>query len=275
MHPGLQSYANQDLRNRSFRGQALNGADFSGTDLRGCDFSGAELVGANFERVKTGQTARQKVIWMGITIAVFLFSGHAMSRLVFGALGQTPSDRAWGYVCTLYISLCVAGISSGLRVVLRSHSNVNRAAFSLSAITTAAVNGFYYAGSLMGKNPQWAIAGAVGSSILTGLLLIRWCGISGAIAASMAGAVMGYGAAFLTGTTAIGFLSTQHFAGGILLSGLTLVLLWLTLQSLTLTFYQIRQAPGTLFRRANLTNARFDDASLNHADFSSAKGWQP
>ena len=85
---------------------------------------------------------------------------------------------------------------------------------------------------------------------------------------------MGYGAAFLTGATAIGFLSTSHFPGGILLSCFALVLLWLTLQSLTLTFYQIRQAPGTLFRHANLTNARFDAASLNHADFFDAQGWK-
>ena len=84
---------------------------------------------------------------------------------------------------------------------------------------------------------------------------------------------MGYGAAFLTGTTAISFLGTQHFTSGILLSCLTLILLWLTLQSFWLTWHQIRQAPGTLFCHANLTNARFDAASLNHTNFSNAQGW--
>lgn len=274
MHPRSRSYANQDLRNRSFRGQVFNNTDFSGADLRGCNFCGAELVGANFERVKMGQTVRQRLIWVGIAIATFLLSGHAVSGLVFGSLGQTPSDRAWSYVLALSISLCVAGISSGLQIVLPFGSKVNRAAFVGSAITAAAINGFYYGGSIMEKNPQWAIAGAIISGVVTGLFLIRWHGVSGAIAATMAGAVMGYGAAFLTGVTAIGFLSTGHFAGGILLSCFALVLLWLTLQSLTLTFYQIRQAPGTLFRRANLTNTRFDDASLNHADFFNAQGWK-
>ncbi|MEX0270369.1 pentapeptide repeat-containing protein [Leptolyngbyaceae cyanobacterium UHCC 1019] len=272
MHPRSRSYANQDLRNQSFRGHLLSKADFSGADLRGCDFCGAELVGANFERVKIGQTVRQRLIWVGIAIATFLLSSHAVSGLVFGALGQTPSDRAWGYVLALFLSLCVAGITSGLQTISPFGSKVNRAAFIVSAITTAAINGFYYAGSVMEKNPQWAIAGAVISGVVTGLFLIRWGGVSGAIAVNMAGAVMGYGAAFLTGVTAIGFLSTGHFAGGILLSCFALVLLWLTLQSLTLTFYEIRQAPGTLFRRANLTNARFDAAFLNHADFSNAQG---
>ena len=274
MHRRSRSYANQDLRNRSFQGQPLSGADFSGADLRGCDFSGAELIGTNFERVKTGQTARQQMIWIGIAIASFLLTGHAVSRLVFGVLGQTPSDRAWGYVIALYSSLCVAGVSSGLRIILPLRSIVNRAAFVLLALIAAAISGFYYAGSLMEKNPQWAIAGAVVSSVFTGLLLTRWCGVSGIIAATMAGAVMGYGAAFLTGTTAISFLGTQHFTSGILLSCLTLILLWLTLQSFWLTWHQIRQAPGTLFRYANLTNARCDDAPLNHADCSNAQGWK-
>ena len=273
MHRRSRSYANQDLRNRSFQGQPLSGADFSGADLRGCDFSGAELIGTNFERVKTGQTARQQMIWIGIAIASFLLTGHAVSRLVFGVLGQTPSDRAWGYVFALYISLCVAGVSSGLRIILSFRSKVNRAAFVLSASIAAAVNGFYYAGSVMEKNPQWAIAGAIISGVVTGLMLARWRGVSGAIAANMAVAVMGYGAAFLTGVTAIGFLSTRHFSEGILLSCFTLALLWLTLQSLKLTFYQIQQTPGTLFCHANLTNARFDAASLNHTNFSNAQGW--
>ncbi|MBM0743640.1 pentapeptide repeat-containing protein [Phormidium sp. CLA17] len=271
MHSRSRSYTNQDLRNQSFRGQSLNGADFSGADLRGCDFSGAELIGANFERMKTGQTARQQVIWMGIAIAVFLISGHAMSLLGSGALGQTPSDRGWGYVLALYISLCAAGIISGLRIVWPPRSRANHWALVLSAMIAAAVSGFYYAGIAMEKNPQWAIAGAVVSSVFTGLVLNRWRGISGAIAATMAGTVMGYGAAFLTGAMAIGFLSTQHFAGGLLLGCLTLVLIWLTLQSLKLTWHQIHQAPGTLFRCANLTNAQFDGASLIHTDFSKAQ----
>ncbi len=274
MYSRSHSYANQDLRNQSFRGQALNGIDFSGADLRGCDFSGAELIGATFEQVKTGQTSRQQLIWVGIAIATFLVSGHAISRLVFGALGQTPGDRAWGYALALYSSLCAAGISSGLRIMVPPRSTVDRAAFALSAILSAAISGFYYAGSVMGKDPQWAIAGAGVSSLFTGLLLTRWRGTSGMIAATMARAVMGYGAAFLTGTTAIAFLSTQHSASGILLSGLTLILLWLTLQSLKRVCHQIRQAPGTLFRRANLTHARFDNAPLNHTDFSNAQGWR-
>ncbi|PZV13515.1 MAG: hypothetical protein DCF22_10545 [Leptolyngbya sp.] len=36
----------------------------------------------------------------------------------------------------------------------------------------------------------------------------------------------------------------------------------------------MRQAPGTLFRHANLTNARFDGVSLNHTDFSNAQSWK-
>ncbi|MFB8790512.1 MAG: pentapeptide repeat-containing protein [Potamolinea sp.] len=64
------NFTNQDLRNRSFKGQNLIGADFSGCDIRGCNFSYALLQGANFERTKAGQTPRQFIPLVVVTIIV-------------------------------------------------------------------------------------------------------------------------------------------------------------------------------------------------------------
>ncbi len=56
------NFANQDLRDRSFKGRNLVGADFSGADIRGCDFSRAQLKSANFDNVLAGKSQRQTAI---------------------------------------------------------------------------------------------------------------------------------------------------------------------------------------------------------------------
>ncbi len=48
------------------------------------------LIDACFERARTGQTRRQRVIFLLLAIGVALVVADAISRLIFGALGQTP-----------------------------------------------------------------------------------------------------------------------------------------------------------------------------------------
>ncbi|MEE3717168.1 pentapeptide repeat-containing protein [Tumidithrix elongata RA019] len=80
------SYAEQDLRNRSFKGRKLAGHDFSHSDLRGCDFSDADLTGANFFGVKTGKTWQQTPIsillniLVGLLLLIFLAVVSFMSQ---------------------------------------------------------------------------------------------------------------------------------------------------------------------------------------------------
>lgn len=263
----LPNFAAQDLRHRSFRRQRLNGADFSGADIRGCNFSGAELIGAKFIRVKAGQTKRQRFLWLGVAAISLLVVGHAIYRLVFAALGQTPADQAWGFVIALYVSLGIAGAASGLRLCLPWTQQIAK---SISGIASAALVGFFYVGSATGNQSEWAILGAVLSGLLMGT--VKLWRPTAAIAISVAGSVAAYGFAFLIGATALAFLSTHHFGGGLLLGSLCILFLWLTINSLTIAVDEIRHSSGTLFRAANLTDANFTEASLRHTDFGDAVG---
>ena len=66
------NFANQDLRDRSFKGKNLVGADFSGADIRGCNFSRAQLKFASFDNVLAGKSQRQTAISSVISFAMAL-----------------------------------------------------------------------------------------------------------------------------------------------------------------------------------------------------------
>jgi hypothetical protein len=266
------NFANQDLRNRSFKSQNLNGANFSGCDLRGCDFSHALLQGANFERVKTGQTPRQFIPSVVLAGAVALLSVDAFSKMIFGLLGRTPAEGGWSFVIALGVSLAISGTFSGLRVMMRPKSLARRIATIVSGAASAALLGFFYGGSTTDNNVQIAIAGAVLGGVLMALICLRVRRPIVSVAVAAAGAVAGYGFAFFIGATAIAYLSVQKFVWGVFWSALSLGYIGLTMNSLTLLVREIRQGCGTSFRRADLTNAKFDRAILQNSDFSGAVG---
>lgn len=269
-HP--RSFANRDLRDRSFKHQALSGVDFSSADLRGCDFSRAQLIGANLQGIKTGQTLRQVIVRGAVAIAVMLGFGDAVMRLVYGSLGQTSDERAWSYVLVLCGVLGIAGAVSAARSFMSRKSRLAGLAGHLTASLSAALLGFYYAGSLAGNNPQAATAGAIGGGALL-LLISIWLKMPiVTIATTTAGAVAAYGAAFFSGAWAIAFLSTRSGVWGLLLSAVSLLYFWLTVRSLILLARQFRYAIGTSFWGANLTNAQFDGTPLPNTDFSNAIG---
>lgn len=264
------NFAHQDLRNRCFRRQPLNGADFRGADIRGCDFSQAQLVGANFTNAKAGQSRQQMVRSVGLVIIVAGMMAHPVSQLLFGVMGQVPGSAAWGFVPALYISLGIAGGLSGVSRCLKPRSRAGRVANWLSGVVSSALVGFFYGGSLTGNNATMAIIAAVG---LGGLMAIgrlqKQTAIGDAIVTT-AGAVAAYGFAFLVYTHALTGLHIQQVGWGSLFAVLSLFYLWLTLNSLVLTYQQLRQVPGTSFRHANLTHARFESAQLNNTDFTEA-----
>jgi len=262
------NFADQDLRNRSFQRQILNGANFSGSDLRGCSFTGAQLVGANFERARMGQTARQRTIWMGTAIATLLIVGHAISNLVAGSLGQTPSDKAWNYVVALVVSL---GLGSGLAELRsRLHHPLQQWVTILSHALVGAVVGFYYAGVATNKDPRWAIVGAlIGTAVA-----VSWAwrkSVSSAIGLRLASSLAAYGFSFLVGATALSLLNVGRLIPGGVLSVLSLLYLWLTWKGWVAVGGLIQHAPGTSFRHTNLTDAQFSQP-VGQADFTGAVG---
>lgn len=269
-NPRSIHFVNQDLRNRSFRRQSLNGADFRGADIRGCDFSQAQLVGADFTNAKAGQS-RQQILRLGVIIIIVAgIMVDTVSQLIFGALGQVPGGSAWGFIVALYLSLGVAGGLSGIRRLLKLRSRVSRTADWLSGVASSALVGFYYGGSLSGKNATIAIVGALSLAGVMALILFRNRSATLAAIVATAGAVAAYGFAFFVCTNALTWLHIQQIGVGGLLVVLSLIYLWLTLNSLVLAYCLIRQAPGTRFHNANLTHARFEAAQLNNTDFTGA-----
>jgi hypothetical protein len=270
--PNLRSlnFAHQDLRNRSFRRQALNGADFRGADIRGCDFSQAQLVGANFTGAKAGQS-RQQIVRLGAIVGLVAgIMADLVSQLIFGALGQVPSGSAWGFIVALYISLGMAGGLSGIRSVLKPRSLASQVAGLLSGISSAALAGFYYAGSLSGKNSMMAIVGAVSLGSLMAIVLFRYRTAIVAVIVDTTGAITAYGFAFFIYANGLTWFHIHQIGLGSFMVSLALLYLWLTLNSLVLTYQHIRQVPGTKFRHANLTHTCFEATQFNNTDFEGA-----
>lgn len=72
------NFANQDLRDRSFKGKNLVGANFSGADIRGCNFCRSQLKAANFANVRAGKSQRQAAIASLVSfVMALMFAGTA------------------------------------------------------------------------------------------------------------------------------------------------------------------------------------------------------
>ncbi len=274
--PSSLNFANQDLRNRCFKRQNLSGANFSGADLRGCDFSDALLQGANFERVQTGRTRKQQIPLVGAAAGVAIVSIDAVTHMLFGVLGRTAAEPGWSFVLALAISLAIAAV--GAAISARTHHRlIERFGIIASGTASGALLSFYYGGRATDSNAQAAIAAAVLGGGVTMLLLWRSLAVEryrrlAAVMVLTTGTIAAYGLAFFCGTWAIAALSTQNLAQGLLWTTASAALLKLTIIALTQTARTIRRTGGTSFRGANLTDAKFEGATLRHVDFSGAIG---
>lgn len=269
------NFANQDLRNRSFKGQNLNGADFSGCDIRGCDFSYTLLQEANFERVKAGQTPRQLITILPVTVIVALLAGDAFCQMIFAALGRTAAEPAWSYILALCLIFAIAGAFSGVRVMIGTKSIAGRIATIVSGAASGALLAFFYAGTTTDNNQQVAIIAALIATVVMAITIFRVRRRFVAIAVAVAGAFAGYGFAFFVGATAIAYLSAQNIVWGVVWGALSIGYIWLTMNSIVLAVREIKDACGTSFRGADLTNAKFDGAKLRTTDFRGAIGYKP
>ena len=269
----MTAFKNQNLQGRSFQQQILNDADFSGADIRGCNFNKAQLAGANFERVKAGLLPQKLMLLSSMTIAIALLVGDALSRLIFGALGQIPNSSAWSFVLILYGVLSLAGASAGISSLNSISLKASRFAGTFSAVLSGALLGFFYAGSASKNNPSLAIAGAISASLVMLAASVFFQQALIRIAIATIATVTTYGAAFLLGATASVSFSADQVAIGITCAIATLVYILLTLNLLKSILRSLKLAATTSFKGANLTNARFDQANLNHTDFSQTIGY--
>ncbi len=261
------NFADRDLRNRSFKGQILNGADFSGADIRGCNFSNAQLVGANFERVKTGLSRRQLISILFTIAIVFFLLGDVLGRLIFNAQGEVPGSRSWSFVILLYTVLMVAGLAAGITAICGKTDALGKVAIAVSSILSGAIVGFFYLGVLTNNNPIAALAGMLAGGSLMYFVNSQWHSQLAKIGIAAAAAITAYGATFVLSAIASSFFSVEIiFPWGIVFTLLSLVYFWLALVSFFHVIFQVQQAVGTSFKRANLTDAIFTKSELRNTD---------
>jgi hypothetical protein len=168
--------------------------------------------------------------------------------------------------------LAIAGVISGIRTYTGVQSKLGKRLELISGSFSGALIGFFYGGIWSHNNSQIAILGAVAGGLLLGIMGVSLKKPAVAIAITVAGAVNGYGFAFLMGSWAITLVSVQQFARGILFSLVSLGSVRLVLHSVAIEMQQMQTAVGTSFRNADLTHANFEGAQLHNTDFSGVIG---
>jgi Pentapeptide repeats (8 copies) len=254
------NFVGQDLRNRSFAGQDLRGADFSHADLRGCNFRKACLIGANFSHARLGRSRFQSILRLSVAVGVACVMTDAVSRLMFGALGKTWEDPAWPFILLLQGVMVAIGLTSAMS--LWAKRPLRTWAYWATGLLTGTLLGFFYGGYLNNSNPGTAAVGAIIGFVGMGILfriagyhpwLSVWVLVGRAIAL--------YGFAFFVGMWAAAAWSTMNVFLACLLSILGLSSLWFSGYQLLQLLADLRMLPGTFFQGADLTYARFEDAS--------------
>ncbi|MDX2254834.1 MAG: pentapeptide repeat-containing protein [Pseudanabaenaceae cyanobacterium bins.39] len=238
-----QNFANQDLRDRSFKGKSLIGADFNGSDIRGCDFGGAQLQLANFANVRSGYSQRQLIVNGLITYILALL--FAFTAMVIAIL-------------LLNFLLCLAIIVFGLGFDYRQ--------MAFNGITLGVV--IVYAISFTIAFILACMGGLVTNhrkTIFTVAICLVTAFVEGYLGSGMVKILMG--GAF---NVIFGFLNTNAWLGSLLLLVIEILQ---GIGSLYLFRWVIsipRSIVGTKFKQANLTQASFQNAVLVGCDFSQA-----
>ncbi|ESA38582.1 hypothetical protein N836_32095 [Leptolyngbya sp. Heron Island J] len=170
-------------------------------------------------------------------IAIALFTFHAISSLVFSALGLAPSSPQWGLTLTLGGFLAIAGAAVGIQSL---QGLPRRLTGMVSGAASLAILGFYSFGQLSEQDTVWAIAGAV-----VGLFVGGSCGFwtagkqrVGGSAIALISSLCAYGAAFGVGSWTLAAINTQRWMLAAGLGVLTALYLWCTQRGLLQAYHQ-------------------------------------
>jgi uncharacterized protein YjbI with pentapeptide repeats len=238
------NFANQDLRDRSFKGRNLIGADFSGADIRGCNFCRAQLKFANFANVKSGLSDRQ-ILWQSI-IAYGISIIFAVTVMVSAILGLvfiatlianwTKADHNLSADTLMGIAIAVVvifAVSFAIAFMIGCNGgmvSVSRKQVILTALICL-VTAF--------------CAGFLGSPLVKMLVSGAFKGIANSMAQNV-------------GLASLTFLAIQPLQ----IFGSLYLFQW--------NLYRSRTLIGTQFQYADLSNASFYKANLICCDFSHA-----
>lgn len=230
------NFANQNLRDRSFKGRNLVGADFSGADLRGCNFYRSQLQSANFANVRTGKSPKQRLMKnVGAFVMALIFAGTIMiatillitfiTTFIFGSEIVNRETIYWVAIVAIVI------FAVGFAITLTSSFAItnNKTAFITMSISliTAFVSGYF--GSTLTKILVSGAFNAVSNSIKFNIF-----------------------------TALLTFLAIEPLQ------------IFGSLYLFRFAINTSRTIMGTKFQYADLTNASFHNAILVSCDFSNA-----
>lgn len=300
---GQLSFANQDLRNCSFRQLYLRDADFSGADIRGCDFNSANLIGANFGYVRAGLSHKQIVtlaictIGFAVAYIVALTCAFTGSLVIAVSISITTSVLAAltsPFACSLILCTLLAvlvnissqnlefSVAIALGFSLAIILNCNR---TLVAIFIAAIAFSLIVATVLG------FAGDLATTFATPLVFTVGITFGGIVSFIVVDSDRDF-----FDPTATGQFMLVAAAGGncLVVAALAIAIahrssvdnfLFIELAYLLFAIAAIacglklgiravqgvQKTIGTSFQDANLTGARFDYAAICRTDFSGAK----
>lgn len=261
-----KDYRGQNVRNTNFSGESLTGADFSDADLRGADFSDADLEGAQFSQSRGGIPP----LWAASVVGVALLIASLVGVVAALATAAMAQRVVTGDSTDRLAVLIIAAI--GLVTIGIATFKSFRQAFLVGIVATMSV--------LVVAVPILVIRGEFSPQV-TAISVIWLAAVVGtftvgAIARATAGIISP--TAFLI--VAVVGAVVARTAGGtvfaILISIAAVILARRALASpdevrlLHRGSHNFILSKSTSYRRANLTNAVFTDATTGPSDFTDA-----
>lgn len=274
-----QDFRNANLRGRSFRGQDLTNADFSYADIRGANFTNAILIGANFNYVKAGLQRRWVVgsvvgslllsalsgfisayagVLLGLLLGEYFFSGMAALIVltiffvvtVRQGLGAALGALAVSVVATVVVVVAVGTESDPLAAVVVQ-------TLAIAGVVAGIVVGSLAVAIAMVRAGTVALA-IVGTFAVPGAVLGTWTGFPRTMTEA------GPWAIATAGAVTVALVTLNAYVGWWTLAGDKKYAL---IRTPTLA---LSAKGGTSFRRANLTDANFTQATLKSTDLRRA-----
>lgn len=268
-------YSGQNLRGFSFKGRDLTGANFIGADIRSADFSGANLTRADFSHAKAGLQRRWAIflvlvswVLMGLSGFLSAFAGVLVASLIINTdKNYQIAYQIAGWIIivillVLFFVIIRQGIQAGLVTFAFAVAVAGTFAFAVVvagafAVAVAVAGTFAF---IVAVAFAFAVAGAgafaVAGTFAVTIAVVGAFAVAGTVAFAVAGAGAGVGAG------AVVLLST--FISLPALKGNPKHAL---IHNVAVAFAAFK---GTNFRRADLTDADFTQATLKSTDFRKA-----
>lgn len=302
-------FSHLNLRGRSFKGQDLTGANFSYSDIRGANFTNAILKNAKFINAKAGLQLYWAVALVVSSLLLAALSGLTSAIIGgFAGLGLASGTQPEGIFnsAILLITLaafCVFTIRKGLVAALET---MFWAIALIATVYAAAAVVVAIAMVITATEPSavaqaWARVGTVGGTVVTvGVMALQLAIILILLAAGPLAVAQAWTVAGAVGGTvvAVGALVGAVFGvlyslllaafssdikpavfamvGIVTVAGLSVYVSWRFLAGDKKHGFVWRVAialaaiGGTKFRRADLTDADFTEATLKNTDFRRA-----